>query len=64
MDKEQISRFIDYQFRRLGMFYETERNERHFFINQINSDRSKWWLLSCVVDYVNNKEKEYFNWCD
>jgi hypothetical protein len=64
MDSLEISRFIEYQFRRLGMFYGKESDVRHFFLNQIKSDRSKWWLLCCVVDYINKKEKEYFSWCD
>ena len=46
------------------MFYDKESDVRHFFLNQIGNDRSKWWLLCCVVNYINKKEKEYFSWCD
>ena len=65
MDKTEISRFIEYQFRRLGMFYDTETSVRRFYLSLIDDpQRSKWWVLCNVVRYVEQKEKEYFSWCD
>jgi hypothetical protein len=65
MDKEEITRFIEYQFMRLGMFYSAESEVRKFYLSQIdNPARSKWWLLCNVVRYVEEKHKEYYSWCD
>lgn len=55
--------FIDEQFRRLGMFYGAECGVRNEFIRQLDT-RTKWWVMMRVVDYVNNKWKEYYGWCD
>jgi hypothetical protein len=55
--------FIDSQFRRLGMFYDTEIPQRNDFIRQLDT-RTKWRVLTRVVEYVNLKTKTYYDWCD
>lgn len=55
--------FIDEQFRRLGMFYNTESDVRDGFIRQLDT-RTKWWVMMRVVDYVNRQWKHYYGWCD
>ena len=55
--------FIDGQFSRLGMFKGTHHYEMNCFIQQLDT-RTKWWVLMCVVDYVNDAWKEHFGWCD
>jgi len=62
-DFGEMVMFIDGQFRRLGMFYDTEKGHRNEFIRQL-STRSKWWVLMRVVEYVNNQWKHYYGWCD
>jgi len=62
-DKGQMIIFIDEQFRRLGMFYGAESGVRNEFIRQLDY-RTKYWVLMRVVEYVNNKWKEYYSWCD
>jgi hypothetical protein len=62
-DKGEMIMFIDGQFRRLGMFYETEKGQRNEFIKQLDT-RSRWWVLMRVVEYVNGRWKNYYSWCD
>jgi hypothetical protein len=65
MDKKEITLFIEYQFMRLGMFNRTHTDEKNYFISMIdNPNRSKWWLLCCVVDFVEQKYHEYYDWCN
>jgi hypothetical protein len=62
-DFGEMVMFIDGQFRRLGMFYDTEKGQRNEFIKQLNT-RTKWWVLMRVVEYVNSQWKHYYGWCD
>jgi hypothetical protein len=63
MEKQEVVQFIDAQFRRLGMFYQSETNIRDEFIRQLDY-RTKWYVLVRVVEYVNNRWKHYYSWCD
>lgn len=58
MDRNDMIMFIDNQFRRLGMYYDMEVSQRNKFIGQLDT-RTRWWVLKCVVDYVNYKIQEY-----
>jgi hypothetical protein len=50
MDKTEIQRFIEYQFLRLP---NADKVVKDFFIRMIDEpNRSKWWLLCCVVKYI------------
>jgi hypothetical protein len=60
-DKAEMIMFIDGQFRRLGMFYDSECDQRNEFIRQLDT-RTKWWVLMRVVDYVNRRHHNYFGW--
>jgi hypothetical protein len=61
--KWEMIQFIDGQFKRLGMFYQSEIGQRNDFIRQLDS-RTQWWVLMRVVDYVNQQHKHYYSWCD
>jgi hypothetical protein len=63
MEKQEVIQFIDAQFRRLGMFYQSETNVRDEFIRQLDN-RTKWYVLMRVVEDVNNRWKVYYSWCD
>lgn len=59
MDTAEIIKFIDYQFNRLPSTPEYHAI-RDFYLAQVDLvGRSKWWLLSCVVDYVNRQQPIY-----
>jgi hypothetical protein len=62
-DKGHMVMFIDSQFRRLGMFYESEKPTRNMLIKQLDT-RTKWWVMSRCVDYVNERWKVHYGWCD
>ncbi len=60
MDKADCIKFIDYQFKRLGMYSESEVVMRNEFIRQLSTSRA-WIVLSNVVSYVNSKVNDYYD---
>jgi hypothetical protein len=62
-DHQQMVMFINKQFHRLGMFYDSEKGMRNHFISQLNT-HTKWRVLMNVVNYINQKCDAYYGWSD